>query len=244
MEFKPCPYEKANGDDVVNHVHEGDEDQVVVVNKVHLSREFISKLKAQAAVGTRRPYSTLQCVVAHLWRSMTKARGLDGGATTSVAIAVDGRGRMSPQVPDGYTGNVVLWARPTATARELVTRPVKHAVELISREVARINDGYFKSFIDFASSGEVEKERLVARADAAEMVLTNTNIEVDSWLRIPFYDMDFGGGRPFFFMPSYLPVEGLLILLPSFLGNGSVDAYVPLFSRDMDTFKNYCYTLD
>jgi hypothetical protein len=70
------------------------------------------------------------------------------------------------------------------------------------------------------------------------------NIEVDSWLRIPFYDMDFGGGRPFFFMPSYLPVEGLLILLPSFVGDSSVDAYVPLFSRHMNTFKNCCYTLD
>ncbi|KAM0837693.1 hypothetical protein ACQ4PT_061467 [Festuca glaucescens] len=132
---------------------------------------------------------------------MTKARWLDSGESTSVAIAVDGRARMSPGVPDGYTGNVVLWARPTATAGDLVTRPVKHAVELINREVARINDGYFKSFIDFASSGAVEKERLVATADAAEMVLS-PNIEVDSWLRIPFYDMDFGGGRPFFFMPA------------------------------------------
>lgn len=237
VEFKP--YEKAH--DVVCGA-DGDEDEVVV-NKVHFSREFISKLKAQASAGAPRPCSTLQCVVAHLWRSMTMARGLDGGETTSVAIAVDGRARMSPQVPDGYTGNVILWARPTTTAGELVTRPVKHAVELISREVARINDGYFKSFIDFANSGAVEKERLVATADAADMVLS-PNIEVDSWLRIPFYDMDFGGGRPFFFMPSYLPVEGLLILLPSFLGDGSVDAYVPLFSRDMNTFKNCCYSLD
>ncbi|KAI5016220.1 hypothetical protein ZWY2020_006071 [Hordeum vulgare] len=121
--------------------------------------------------------------------------------------------------------------------------PVKHAVELISREVARINDGYFKFFIDFANSDTVEKDRLVATADAADLVLS-PNIEVDSWLRIPFYDMDFGGGRPFFFMPSYLLVEGLLILLPSFLGDDSVDAYVPLFSRDMKTFKNCCYSLD
>ncbi|CAM0908973.1 unnamed protein product [Alopecurus aequalis] len=239
VEFKP--YEKANDADG-DAVCAGGDDEVVVT-KVHFSREFISKLKAEASTGAHQPCSTLQCVVAHLWRSMTKARGLDGGVSTSVAIAVDGRARMSPQVPGGYTGNVVLWARPTATAGELVTRPVKHAVELISREVARINDGYFKSFIDFASSGAVEKERLVATADATEMVLS-PNIEVDSWLRIPFYDMDFGGGGPFFFMPSYLPVEGLLILLPSFLGDGSVDAYVPLFSRDIDTFKNCCYTLD
>lgn len=236
VEFKP--YEKVDSE---HDSHAGDDE--VVINKVHFSREFISKLKAQASEGAHRPYSTLQCVVAHLWRCMTKARGLENLEATSVCIAVDGRARMSPQVPEGYTGNVVLWARPTTTARELVTKPLQHAVELINREVARINDGYFKSFIDYANSGAVEKERLVAAADAAEMVLS-PNIEVDSWLRIPFYDLDFGGGRPFFFMPSYLPVEGLLILLPSFLGDGSVDAYVPLFSRNMDTFKNCCYPLD
>ncbi|TKW24077.1 hypothetical protein SEVIR_3G029000v4 [Setaria viridis] len=239
VEFKP--YEKH----VDEKIHAGDEDdeEEVVIHKVHFSREFISKLKAQASAGLPRPYSTLQCVVAHLWRCMTTARGLEEGQSTSVCIAVDGRARMNPQVPDGYTGNVVLWARPTATAGELVARPLQHAVGLINREVARINDAYFKSFIDFASSGAVEKERLVAAADADEMVLS-PNIEVDSWLRIPFYDLDFGGGRPFFFMPSYLPVEGLLILLPSFVGDGSLDAYVPLFSRDMDTFKNCCYAMD
>jgi shikimate O-hydroxycinnamoyltransferase len=182
-------------------------------------------------------------VVAHLWRCMTAARGLDARRPTSVAIAVDGRARMSPRVPDGYAGNVVLWARPTAEAGDLVARPLQHAVELINREVARVNDRYFKSFVDFASSGAVEREGLVAAADAAEMVLS-PDIEVDSWLRIPFYDLDFGGGRPFFFMPSYLPVEGLLILLPSFVGDGSVDAYVPLFGPDMDTFKNCCYSMD
>jgi hypothetical protein len=37
------------------------------------------------------------------------------------------------------------------------------------------------------------KKGLVAAADAAEIVL-NPNIEVDSWLRIPFYDLDYGSG--------------------------------------------------
>ncbi|PVH38037.1 hypothetical protein PAHAL_5G158700 [Panicum hallii] len=149
---------------------------------------------------------------------------------------------MTPPVPEGYTGNVVLWARPTVTARDLVTRPLQHAVELINRGLARVNEGYFRSFVDFASSGAVEEEGLVPTADAAETVLS-PNIEVDSWLRMPFYELDFGGGRPFFFMPSYVAVEGLLIVLPSYFGDGSIDAYVPLFSRHMDSFKNLCYSM-
>ena len=84
---------------------------------------------------------------------------------------MDGRARMRrPRVPDGYAGNVVLWARPAATAGELVSRPLRFAVELLSREVARVDDGYFRSFIDFASSGAVEEEGLVPAADLRKTV--------------------------------------------------------------------------
>ncbi|CAL4961389.1 unnamed protein product [Urochloa decumbens] len=232
-------------------VSDGDgEDDEVVVHKVHFSREFIAKLKSEASppAGTGAPHhhrlscSALRCVVAHLWRCVTAARGLPAGAATSVRIAVDGRVRMTPRVPEGYTGNVVLWARPTATARDLVTRPLRHAVEVINRGLARVDEDYFRSFVDFASSGAVEEEGLVPTADAAETVLS-PNIEVDSWLRMPFYELDFGGGRPFFFMPSYLAVEGLLIVMPSYFGDGSIDAYVPLFSRHINAFKNLCYSM-
>jgi hypothetical protein len=147
-----------------------------------------------------------------------------------------------PPVPEGYTGNVVLWARPRTTAGELVSMPLRRAVELISREVARVDDGYFRSFIDFASSGAVDEERLVPSADSSETVLC-PDVEVDSLLHAPFYDLDFGGGPPFFFMPSYLPVEGSVFIFRSFSGDRSVDAYVPLFRRAIDTFNKCCYSL-
>lgn len=204
---------------------------------MHFSAENIAKLKAQASAGAR--YSTVQCVLAHLWRCLTRARGLDGRDATALLIGVDGRARMSPRVPDGYTGNVVLWARPTATARELVVMPLRHAAELIRRAVARVDDAYYRSFIDFACSGAVEEEWLVPTADAADTVLS-PNVEVNSWVRLPFYDLDLGGGRPSLFMPSYVPVEGVVFLVASFAGGGSVEAYVSLFRRDMDAFRNCC----
>ncbi|KAL6662083.1 hypothetical protein ACP70R_001467 [Stipagrostis hirtigluma subsp. patula] len=222
----------------------GDDDEVVI-HKVRFSREFISELKSRASAGAPRPYSTIHCVVAHLWRCMTKARGLDGGeVVTGLRVAVNGRAKMTrPRLPEGYTGNAVLWARPTTTARELVAEPLRHAAELIRRELARIDDGYFRSFIDFASSGAVEAEGLVPTADVAEMVMC-PDVEVDCLLRAPFYDLDFGGGRPFFFMPSYHPAEGVIYILPaSPLGDGSVEAHVSLFGRAMDTFKGCCYSL-
>ena len=76
---------------------------------------------------------------------------------TELHIAVNRRARMRrPWVPDGYNGNAVLWARPTTAAGELVTMPLRQVAELVRQEVSRIDDGYFRSFIDFATSGAVE----------------------------------------------------------------------------------------
>ncbi|XP_039845299.1 agmatine coumaroyltransferase-2-like [Panicum virgatum] len=236
VEFMPREEKKPRRDG-------GDDDDEVVVQRVRFNREFVAELRSQASAGAPRPYSTLHCVAAHLWRCITKARGLDGGEVTRLCVAVDGRMHMrDPPVPEGYTGNVVLWARPSTTAGELVSMPLRRAVELISREVARVDDGYFRSFIDFANSDAVEEERLVPTADLSETVLS-PDVEVDSLLHAPFYDLDFGGGPPFFFMPSYLPVEGSVFIFLSFSGDRSVDAYAPLFRRAMETFNKCCYSL-
>ena len=64
-------------------------------------------------------------------------------------------------------------------------------------------------------------------------------------LRVPFYDVDFGGGRQFFFTPGYYPAEGVVYILPpSPLGDGSVEAHVSLFSRAMETFKACCFSIE
>ncbi|TVU24299.1 hypothetical protein EJB05_26726, partial [Eragrostis curvula] len=214
----------------------------VVVHRVRFTRASISSLKSRAAGA--RPCSTVQCVVAHLWRCITVARRLDGSVVTVARVAVDGRSRLrhQPAVPQEYVGNVVLWARPTAAAKDLLEAPLGHAAELVSRVVVRMDDRYFRSFVDFASSGSVEAERLAPTADAAKMVLS-PDVEVYSLLGFPFRDIDFGSGPPFFHMRGYMAEEGLVFLVPSLSGDGSVYAYINLFRRDMDAFKDCCCSL-
>ncbi|CAL4898915.1 unnamed protein product [Urochloa decumbens] len=148
---------------------------------------------------------------------------------------------LHPNTGGGADDNELLLVQ--GGAGELVSIPLGFAVELVSRAVARVDEGYFRSFVDFASSGTVEEEGLVPAADAAKTVYC-PDVEVDSLLHAPFYDMDFGGGPPFFFMPSYLPVEGSVFVVRSFAGDRSVDAYVPLFGRDVDAFHKCCYSLE
>ncbi|TVU24294.1 hypothetical protein EJB05_26718, partial [Eragrostis curvula] len=207
-------------------------DDEVVVHRVRFSPSSISSLKSRAsppAASRRGPYSTVQCVVAHLWRCITAARRLEGNAVTVARVAVDGSARLRhPPVPQEYIGNAVLWARPIATAAKLAATPLAHAVELVSRAVARTDDRYFRS------SGAVEEEGLVPTADAAKMVLSPDG----EALGFPFRYIDFGSARI-----RGVTEEGLVFPVPSLCGDGSVYAYVNLFRRHMDVFRDCYYSL-
>ncbi|CAL4983887.1 unnamed protein product [Urochloa decumbens] len=237
FDHRSIEFKKPRRHDGGDKVPDGGE--AVVVHRVSFSREMVSELKSCSSASTAQPYSTAQCVVAHLWRCITEARMLSGGTVTKLHLAVNGCARM--RVPKGYTGNMVLWAQPVTTAGELAARPLRHAAELVSRAVARVDERYFRSFVDFASSGAVEKEGLVPATGAAEVVLC-PDVAVYSQLGFPVYDMDFGGGRPFLHMPSYMPEEGVVFIAPSSSGDGGIDAYVSLFSNAMCVFKSCCYT--
>ncbi|XP_009626006.1 agmatine hydroxycinnamoyltransferase 1-like [Nicotiana tomentosiformis] len=215
----------------------------IIVHKVHFTLEFLGKLKANASFmnGKTKTYSTFESLVAHLWRVITKSRELDGSQNTQIRISVDGRRRVVPRVADEFFGNLVLWAFPTSKVRDLVNEPLHFATKIIHDAITKVDDKYFKSFIDFANH-EVNED-LIPTADMKKDTLC-PNLEVDSWLRFPFYDLDFGTGCPFVFMPSYYPTEGMMFLVPSFIGDGSIDAFIPLYHDNLPTFKKICYSLD
>nr|DAD48722.1 TPA_asm: hypothetical protein HUJ06_018659 [Nelumbo nucifera] len=219
----------------------------ILVHKAHFTSEFLVKLKATASsenADNRPPYSTFESLIAHLWRAITRARGLKGLETvTKIRISVDGRSRLRPRIPNEYFGNLVLWAFPSAKVKDLLDEPLAFAARIIHQAIAEVNDSYFKSFIDFANY-RVKEEGLVQTAEM-EKSFHCPNLEVDSWLRIPFHKLDFGGSCiPYIFMPSYFPIEGLIFLLPSFIGDGSIDAFISLFQDNLDAFKRLCYSLD
>jgi hypothetical protein len=222
------------------------DDNKVVMRRVNFSREFVAELKKRASAGTPRqwrPYSALQCVAAHLWRCVIKVDGCTG---TELHISVNGRARMHhPRVPEWYTGNVVLWARPTTTVGDMVRRPLRGVVEVVSKAVPTMDDAYFRSFIDFASSRVVEEEGLMPtlEVDPLETMLSpNASRWKPCWGSRSRTSTLFCG-PPFFFMPNYPPVEDGIFIVSSFSGDGNIDAYVPLFNQAMDIFKNCCHSL-
>ncbi|KAF3772437.1 Agmatine coumaroyltransferase-2 [Nymphaea thermarum] len=216
--------------------------KTIVMERAHFSSEFLAKLKSKASVDNPcdKPYTTFECLTAHLWRKITSVRNLEGEVTTKVRIAVNGRFRMrNPDVPMSYPGNMVLWAWPRSKVRDLLTKPMGYADRLIHDEIARVDDNYFRSFIDFSGSKE-KMEGLKSVYDEEEVVLS-PDLDVNSWLKFPFYDLNFGFGPPHLFVPSYVQVEGWLVFLPSFSGTGDIDALISLFEKNTHVSFLYAF---
>ncbi|RWR97947.1 agmatine coumaroyltransferase-2-like protein [Cinnamomum micranthum f. kanehirae] len=212
---------------------------------VHFSADFINKIKKQVIDNSSgRRYSTFECLLAHLWKKVTIARGLHHEEFTQVRVAVNGRARMKPPVPMEFFGNLVLWAYPRLRVGDLVDGSHAFIAKAIHSAVARIDNAYFQSFIDFGELYRTEEgEEMAATAPDIGNSLC-PDMEVDSWLRFQFHDLDFGGGAPCAFLPPNLPVEGLLIFVPSCKEEGGVDVFMSLLPDHADHFKEICHSLE
>ncbi|KAM3315811.1 hypothetical protein ACQJBY_034129 [Aegilops geniculata] len=205
---------------------------------VHFPAEFIAELRSR--VGAR--CSTFQCLLAHVWKKVTAARGLDLEEFTQVRVAVNCRGRAKPPVPMDFFGNMVLWAFPRLQVRDVLGLSYGGVVGAIRDAAARIDEGYIQSYVDFGGVADAKGEELAATSTFGTMLCPD--IEVDSWLGFRFHQLDFGTGPPSAFLPPGLPVEGLMVFVPSRTVKGSVDLFMALAEDHVAAFKKMCYSLD
>lgn len=207
--------------------------------KLHFSAEFLTELKAH--VGAR--CSTFQCVLAHVWKKITAARGLDPEEFTRVRVAVNCRSRAEYlSVPTDFFGNMVLWAFPRLQVQDLLSLSYASVVGVIRDAVARVHGAYIRSFVDFGTVADAHGEELVATAAPPGTVFC-PDLEVDSWLGFKFHEIDLGGGTPSAFLEPDLPVEGLMIFVPSSpTAKGGVNVFVAVGEDHVAAFQQICYS--
>ncbi|PSR91340.1 Methanol O-anthraniloyltransferase, partial [Actinidia chinensis var. chinensis] len=93
--------------------------------------------------------STFEVLTACLWRSRTRALGLDPNEKVRVSCLVNGRGKHDLDVPHGYYGNVFAFPAVVSRARMVSTYPLEYAVDLVKKSAARMTGEYLRSLADF-----------------------------------------------------------------------------------------------
>ncbi|KAK7333112.1 hypothetical protein VNO80_29875 [Phaseolus coccineus] len=89
-----------------------------------LSRDQLNIIKGKSKEdGSTINYSTYEMLTAHIWRCVSKARGLPEDQETRLYIPTNGRSRLQPPLPPGYLGNAIFSTIPKALAGDLVLKP-------------------------------------------------------------------------------------------------------------------------
>lgn len=194
-----------------------------------LTRHQLNALKAKCNEGKEGNYSTYEVATGHIWRCVCMARGLPADQESKLHIPVDGRRRLQPPLPLGYFGNVIFTAAPIASCGELVSNPLKFAVGKVHEAIARLDDEYLRSSVDY----------LEVRAYGSHDFKC-PNLGIISWAQLPLYYADFGWGKPDYVGPGAAPNEGKSYILPSPKDGGLMYA-VTLLKQHMNMFEKLLY---
>ncbi|KAI7731859.1 hypothetical protein M8C21_032223 [Ambrosia artemisiifolia] len=191
-----------------------------------LTRDQLDTLKAKSkeADGSTISYSSFEILAAHVWKCVSKARGLPDDVNTKLKIATDGRARFRPPLPEGYFGNVVFTTTAISTSGELQSKPTWHAASKIHDALMTMNNEYLKSALDYLEQ-HLDQKPMVSYKHA--------NLRITSWARLPTRDADFGWGRPVFTGLTWIPLEGLSFVLPSPIDDGSLLIIIGLEAEQM-----------
>ncbi|KAJ0982354.1 hypothetical protein J5N97_010609 [Dioscorea zingiberensis] len=204
------------------------------VNIFKLTREHLHLLKSKTPTDTRA--SSFSLLAAHVWRCTCIARELPGDQPTKLYIAVDGRSRLRPPLPEGYMGNVLFTATPISNAGDLIDGGIIAAMKKINDSLAPIDDEYLRSALDY-----LELQSDIAALVRGAHTYRCPNLGLTSWARLPLYDADFGWGRPIFMGPGAIAFEGLSFVLPSPTGDGSLSLVISLQPAHMQRFQKLLY---
>nr|XP_034600479.1 uncharacterized acetyltransferase At3g50280-like isoform X2 [Setaria viridis]TKW08154.1 hypothetical protein SEVIR_6G010500v2 [Setaria viridis] len=158
------------------------------------SAASVKKLKAQAnaeIAGTdtaAATISSLQAVLAHLWRAVCRARRLPREQVTFYSVVVGCRGRVNG-IPPGYVGNAMVFGKAVATAGEIDDKGLGWTAWLLNRAVASFDEASMRESLeswvrdpDFTYMGNLSS--------------AGTALVTGSSPRFDVFGNDFGWGKP------------------------------------------------
>ncbi|KAL2894756.1 BAHD acyltransferase DCR [Bienertia sinuspersici] len=196
----------------------------------HFSSEAIAKIKlgANQEIGNANnnfKLSSFQALIALLWRSIIRAKGLKPGQTTNCKLAANNRTRLDPQLPEEYFGNALGVLVSTTTVSKLLEQSIGKTALLLHQAVVNYTNkdvhGFMHSWL---------KSPFVFRMDNMLDIDTNSTVQVGSSPRFNIYGNDFVGiGKPIAVRSGFAnKFDGKVIVYPGYEGGGSVDAEICL----------------
>ncbi|CAB5187078.1 uncharacterized protein OCT59_025193 [Rhizophagus irregularis] len=203
----------------------------MITKLFHINRDNLKKL-CNVYSGEHNLVSANDALVAHLWRLVTRARGIPLDAEVICAFPCDGRKRLKPFFPPNYFGNCILNTVLKMLVSELINGSQPNLALQIRKAIDKVNDSKIRSSIDWIEQ-QPNKSEIKLNCNyycGKDLVLTN-------WSKFSLYDLDFGYGTPLrFSLRRGRNLDGIVILLGTKYDDG-IQAYTSLIIEHMQKLE-------
>ncbi|MED6110446.1 hypothetical protein PIB30_042967 [Stylosanthes scabra] len=186
---------------------------------------FGNGLNSSSALSSSRPYTSFEVISGHLWRCVCKVKNEGNWSQkTRVTALVNCRNRVKPNLPQSYFGNATFpTVTPTCSFDDIVHKPLVYAVSNVRKAIERMNDEYVRSAIDYiANQKDMNSLREKLYNPGGGKSRVNSNLYIVSWANFPFYEVDFGWGKPVCLVPGSINSDGKAFVM----NNGSGDDFI------------------
>ncbi|KAG6422194.1 hypothetical protein SASPL_118758 [Salvia splendens] len=200
-----------------------------------LSRHHIKALKQKCS--SHSNYSMYEVVAGHVWRCVSIARGLPRDQETKLQFPLNARQKLRPPLPEGFFGNGIFYTGAFARIGELESKPLRFAVEKVHEAIARMDDEYMWSALDYLELHMQNVEGIVRTQNNVKC----PNFGITNWVRLPVHKAEFGLGKLVFVGPGGAPSEGKSFLFADQENEGSLLLAITLHQQHMKRFQNLLY---
>ncbi|KAI9114604.1 hypothetical protein K1719_014302 [Acacia pycnantha] len=156
----------------------------------HFSKAKIVELKAKATstVGSNHKVSSLQVLMAHLWRAIIRNQGIDPKEEVNFKLVVDIRPRMNPPLGDNYLGNALDDGTVSMTAGELLRQ---EGLGKAALEMKKVVELYTEETIVSHLKSWLEDRRILTISE-----MFGEAVDMGGSPTFNVFGIDFGWGKP------------------------------------------------
>jgi hypothetical protein len=187
---------------------------------LHFTGPELARLQALALAdpGSRADISRLDALLAHLWKSITRARGFaDSSRPVYLDLTLGARTRVSPALPDTFLGSPIFLTHISAPGSQACQQTLGETASRIRETMDQFTPEAMRAMLHDAAF-EISPQRLW------QGFLGSQHTLVTSWLRLRLYDVEFvGGGQPRYVHAVMPRMDGCLQVLDSGLGGKGMD---------------------
>ncbi|KAJ8764867.1 hypothetical protein K2173_010332 [Erythroxylum novogranatense] len=223
-EFDPC-FELLNG-----------ENNMIVSQRFLFKASSVAALRDNYAKGNSIGHqpTRIESLTAFLCRRIiaSSQETAKGDGVYIVKHALNLRSRMNPPLPNHYIGNYVYEPAVAVVDVKMNVDDACYSVSNQMREAIRKVD---TEFVKILQDGEEHLKMMKERAEAQGSGKV-TSISFSSCCRLPFYETDFGWGKPAWSGLGSLPYKNLVMLYDA-KEQGDIVANIYLEKEDMTRFE-------